>query len=292
MLKRPKGINILLFGLQEKGLSFCKTKYDTPEKNFHKNHTIKNILKQITTQHQINILKGKILKKYIAFDSLTKSLDEWVQELIKKIEGIKKKLNNEIRLLEKLFFNFNINYIDYSYYSNFHSFLDVIEDTNNKYLKLFMESHSFERKTKCIFDLLQFKEPEMINQKLKLKSYFLIGDDNILVNFTDEFLLCTNYEKNSFELLSYSKNKDTFLITTKIDFKEKISSITYSNGKTKIYLCLENEKAIVIINFNPLNNTLELSDDKIEGDSYDSFKKCIPIDNNRLIAIDNYMPNK
>ena len=106
---------------------------------------------------QINI---RILKKSNAFDSLIKYLDEWQKTLNKKIERIKQNLRIEIKLLKKLFLNFNINHIDYTYYSNFHSFLDSLKNYDNEYLKGFMESKSFEDKTKFIFNLITLEEPK------------------------------------------------------------------------------------------------------------------------------------
>ena len=47
------------------------------------------------------------------------------------------------------------------------------------------------------------------------------------------------------------------------------------------------KKPIKIINYNPLKNNLKLSEENIETNSNGHFKKCIHINNNSLIAIDN-----
>ena len=270
----------------EKVCPFCLTKYDDPAKNPHKMHKIINILKKMPTLYQINKLKEKIIKKSDALDSLFNSLDEWMLELNKKIERIKQNLRNEIIIIKKLFLNLNIDYVDYTYYSNIHSLLDIIEDYNNKFLKQFMESETFMRKTECIFDLLKFKEPEVIEENLNLRSYFILGEGNICENFTNEFLLCTNHQENCLELLSYDEDEDIFIIKNTLDFNKRISSLNFSPDKTKIYMCLEAEKAIAIANYNPLNNNLELSEDKVEMISSSKFYKCIHIDNDCFIAID------
>ena len=266
---------------------FKRNKEDNP----HKNHNIINILDKIPTNDEINNLKDKILKKSNAFDSFIKSLDKWQNTLNKKIERIKQKLRSEIRILNKLFFNFNINYIDYTYYSNFHSFLHCLKDYDNEYLKGFMESKSFEDKTKFIFNLITLEEPKSGIEEIKFSPKKLLDlDAEILENFTDDLLLHkeSNFHfEHGIQLIKYYKNKDSFLIINQINFKENIHSLNFSPDKKKIYVCLEDKKAIKIINYNPIKNNLKLSEENIETNSNGHFKKCIHINNNSLIAIDN-----
>ena len=73
--------------------------------------------------NEINNLKEEILKKLTAIESLISSLNEWQEELNKKIERIKQNLRAEISILKKLFINFNQDLMDYTYYWNFRFFL-------------------------------------------------------------------------------------------------------------------------------------------------------------------------
>ena len=51
--------------------------------------------------NEINNLKEEILKKSKAIESLISSLNEWQEELNKKIERIKQNLRAEISILKK-----------------------------------------------------------------------------------------------------------------------------------------------------------------------------------------------
>ena len=120
------------------------------ENSPHHNHKVINILDSMPSQSKLDNLNEKINNKSNAFDSLIKSLDEWQNELNKKIERIKQNLKIEIRIIKKLFLNFNTDYIDYIYYSNFNEFFNLVNDCNNLYLKQFIESYYFNEKTKNI----------------------------------------------------------------------------------------------------------------------------------------------
>ena len=100
----------------------------------------------MSSLYEINSFKEVILEKEKAYEEFFKSLDEWQVELNKKIERIKRNLRSEIRLLKKLFFNFNQDYMDYNYYNEFHYFFKNNENSffNDKYLKKFTNSPNFD----------------------------------------------------------------------------------------------------------------------------------------------------
>ena len=287
--KCPKDKNELTYyclDCDEKVCRFCLKKYTDQEKNHHKNHKIKNILDKIPSLYQINCLKEKILKKEKAYDILFKTLDEWQTELNKNIEKIKQNMRTEIRILKKLFYNFNQDYVNYHYYSDFFDFLTDIKDYNNKYLNDFMKSTNFQVKTGCIFNLLFKNNEKPKDIKTNLESLFEIGRYGILEYFTDKFLLfySEKKEENTIELLSL-KNMDK---VCKIKLTEKIKSFSFSPDTKKIYACLKNKKSVLIINYNSDNNILKLSDEiiEIEDDLEENFNKCIPMNDNDIITID------
>jgi len=149
--KCPKDENILVYfcsKCSEKVCSICIRQED--ENNPHVYHDIIDILGSMPSNNQLEELKEKILKKSDAFDSLIKSLEEWQNELNNRLERIKRNLKNEIKILKKLFWNFNINYMDYTYFSNFNKVFDNLEIYNNEYLKQFMKTCDFIKKTKHI----------------------------------------------------------------------------------------------------------------------------------------------
>ena len=65
----------------------------------------------MSSLYEINSFKEVILEKEKAYEEFFKSLDEWQVELNKKIERIKRNLRSEIRILKKLFSNFNQDYL-------------------------------------------------------------------------------------------------------------------------------------------------------------------------------------
>ena len=281
--------NILTFyclNCKEKICSICFKK--NKEKSPHHNHKVINILDSMPSQNQLDILKEKIIEKSNTFDSLIKSLDEWQNELNKKIERIKQNLKNEIKIIKKLFFNFNIDYIDYTYYSIFKEFFDGIKNCNNEYINKFMEAFNFNEKTKNIFNYLTIKnkEPDIINIKGELQICFSRKYRYIVEKFTEQYCLYNYYNSNMISLI-YGKDKNThYLSESKIDFKEKIFRLNFSLDRQNIYACLENKKSIYIFNYNYEDHTLELTDEKIEIIENGHFNKCINLNNNCLLIID------
>ena len=278
-------------------------------KNYpHKKHEIESILDEIPSSYILNSLKEKILKKEKYYEKIFESLDEWLVELNKKIERIKENLRTEIRILKKIFFNYNQNCMDYNYYIDCFYFNNNINEYNNIYLKNFMKSKNFEEKIKCIFDLLspQIKKPEQT--KTKLVKLERIGKNGILECFDDKYLLLYSElenedneydeyneynEENTIKLISF----DGFDEISKIKINDKIKSFNFSPDKKKIYVCLKNEKTILIIEYNSKNNELKLSDEKIEikDGANDNFNYCFIINDNNIITIDDkfiYLWNK
>ena len=251
----------------------------------------------MSSLYEINSFKEVILEKEKAYEEFFKSLDEWQVELNKKIERIKRNLRSEIRILKKLFFNFNQDYMDYNYYNEFHYFFENTEYffLNVKYLKKFTNSPNFDTKSELIFDLLSpnKKKPQEIKNKLEYVE--TIGRNGLLENFNDKFLLLYSEMemKNIIKLISI----DNFEEFYRINLPERIKSLSFSTDNKKIYSCLSSKKSVLIINYDSEKNTLKLSDEKIEikDGLYKNFWKCIPINDNKIITIDKdsiYLWNK
>ena len=272
----------------EKICLICSKKY---ENNSHENHKIINILEIIPSKDKIKNIKEKIRKKSDYFDSLIKSLDEWQNELNKKIERIKDNLKNEIDVIEKLFLNFNNDYLDYTYISNFNEFFKEIDKYNNQYLKQFKEAKNFNGQTKNIFDLILItdkinKELEIIKERDKTKEFF---KDNIIEKMREDyFLFYSKCDKYICLLCDFQVGFYKYLFNTKINLNEEIFRFDYSPDRNRIYACLANKKSIYIINYDSEEKTLKLADEKIEIEGSGHFNKCIHINNNCLLIIDDY----
>lgn len=261
------------------------------EESEHRNHQIKTISFNIPSFNEINILKEKIRQKSESFDKLLESLEEWQVKLNKKIEHLKQNLRNEIKILKKIYFNFNNDYNEYVYYSNFYNSINNLRDYINRDLKKFMETPIFEEKTWSIFNVLTCKEDfnGSIPQPLFLPWNWRckLGDKAIIENFDEQLML--QYDNNYIKLLIFDKKTGYFLEAKEKYFSPQISSFHFSSDKTKIYAILEEKNSINIYNFNKKYLTLELSDEKIEFESKDNIKKCIPINENNLILFDKYI---
>ena len=285
----PNDENILTFyclDCKEKICSICFK--INKEKSRHRNHKVINILDIIPSKSQLELLKEKIIEKSNSFDSLINSLDEWQKELNKKIERIKQNLKNEIKIIKKLFFNFNIDYIDYIHYSIFNEFFDGIKNFKNVYLEQFMKAYDFIEKTKNIFNYLTIKnkKQEIINKEVELKKCLSSKSCFILKKFNEQYCLFNNYNSNILSLISENNGKTCYLNKSKIEFKEEIFRFNISIDRKNIYACLKNKKSINIFNYNSDDNTIKLTEEKIEIGENGHFNKCIHINNNCLLIID------
>ena len=264
---------------------FCFKKFE--DKNPDENHIIKANLKK-NSIFNLGELREKIFKKAKAFESLIKSIDKWQMDLNKKIEMLKQNLRKEITIIKKLFYNFNQNYMNYSYYSNFQEYFNKIEDYNNKYLKQFMKKYTFKEKTKCIFDLITINQPEIKEINAKVKELFKCGEVKIIKNFIDDLLFCYLSEKSSYyiELLKWDKYKDEIILLKKCQFNYKISYIDFSADYKKIYACYKHNKTVFILNYNRNDKSFAFSNENFNVELEGYYKKCICINDNSLITID------
>ena len=267
---------------KQKICEYC-SKQNLEKTPFHENHKVKNILKEMPSLNEINCLKQRIMKKSEAFDALIKSIDEWLLELNKRIERIKLNLKNEIYLLKKILFNFNSDYMDYTYYSNFHSFYTKIKNYNSENLKKFMQTSNFDMKTKCISNLFS-NENHILTTNYKLQKIFDQKFSGILLNFPTNKLLSYSYYNNNMRFITIEKNK-IIIGESLIKFNEKISALNISTDGKQIYACLSCKKCIHIIEYNSKMNSLKLID-KIHLGSYGQFIKCIDVKSNYLLTAD------
>ena len=90
-----------------------------------------NLINLIPSSDDIIKIKAKINKREEKYFELVKCLNEWKEKVIYKIENLKKNLKYEIELMKKMFYNYNTQFINYTYFFNFDYFTDYIEDRNS-----------------------------------------------------------------------------------------------------------------------------------------------------------------
>ena len=77
--------------------------------------------------------------------------------------------------------------MDYTYYINFHKSFEYLGNYN-KYFNQFMNTDDFNKKTKYILDIINFKEPEINQYKGKLEKFIDLKKYTIEVNLIPQEL--------------------------------------------------------------------------------------------------------
>ena len=122
--------------------------------NLHIEHKIKNMYEKMPSIRKIKEINIRI-KKY---DDLLYSINSWMEEFNKRIQRLKQNILDEKDLLQKLIFNFNQNFINYSYFVNFNYIYKYSKNFNNEYLYNFSNKFTFEEKSKILFLYLFIEE--------------------------------------------------------------------------------------------------------------------------------------
>ena len=258
---------------------FCLKK--NKENNPHTRHSIKYILNMMPSLEEINSLNQKIKEKSKAYKDLIVSLDIWLKRVNKKIELLKENLKNEIYVLEKLFNNYNQDYINYTHFNNFIYFYENLKIFNNDNLDKCSKSIKFEEQTKSLLELLcnqNLENKENTGMLIKIEKF----NPYFISQITDNIIFISSNREAY--LLTYKNNKYYIFKNGKIFFESKITSISCSNKTNKIYACLSSKKVIKIFDYNIKEESLKLSKEEIIGKEY--FNKCIPLYDNSLITAD------
>ena len=195
-----------------------------------------------------------------------------------KIDNIKQNLKNEIKLIEKIFSNYNQYFLDYFYFLSFHHFYDNIENINNKHLRKFKDSINFEEQTKILMNYIISNNNEIKYKNVLIKK--LIDFGGIISKINDKYFFSYSYLSNIAEIDKYHKDKNEiyYLPKSKISFPDKIYSVSCSNKSNKIYACLNHRKAVAIFQYNLIKKTMNLCEEEIRGLTYNPhFNKCIEL---------------
>ena len=140
------------------------------------NHPITSLNKYKLSDKQIKYLKKAFEEKKAYNKNLLLLIDSWEKELIQKISELKKNLDKEIELLEKIIINYNKNYYNLSYHKNINYLKDTLYH-KNLILNDFYESESFREKTYHINQYLFKNYYNDYNEGNNCEGY--IYEDNI-----------------------------------------------------------------------------------------------------------------
>ena len=258
------------------------------QNNPHKSHKVIYILGYMPTNNEINYLNEIVNKKIKFISSLIDSIEIWQKTFLNKIERLKNNLKSEIKLLKKMFSNFNQFFVDYSYYKNFKELKEVF---NNIYLKKFYNSFNFKEKSKNLIEALFYNKSKFISKKAVLVKKCKLVDDLIVV-LNDNYFFCNSDKNKSVDISYYCIEDNQIYSNSTIDFKEKIYSVSFSPEKNNIYACLYNQRVVKIFNLNT-KNKLKLCEEEIKDIKLFSshFNKCIFLTNDYVATSDNYNIN-
>ena len=210
------------------------------DKNFEtEKHIIKNLSDIIPTKNKINNLPNKLR----AYDEIIKSIDDWKETLLKKIEHLKENLLNEKNFINKMTSNFDFDFdlTDYSYYLNF----DYLYNYENKIYNNFIKNaFTFDKKTEFIIQY--FYNVKKCKEEENIEYYYLDMErthkfDSI--DFSEDIIdVDSDYEINLFTF-----DKDLHSIN-KIDNSKNFSNnekSPLSNNNKKIIKINDNEYEII-----------------------------------------------
>ena len=254
--------------------------------NEHKTHRYSSI---ILSKKNIEYTNNKLKEKVKFTNEIIEKLNIWKKETSyndDKIDRLILNLKNELSFLQKMVYNYNNKIKNYFYQKNMKTIFDYINNGININLKEFLNSDNSEKEKELILNIIndlgtdqkKSTEIQQIENKdiLYLKRYE--NDNNLLIEKINDsyFILST---KNSLNLISIFKKK--IKILSKINFTEKIYSMTISPDDNQIYICLLNFLKIKIIDYNLELKTIRINNDSISIDSFRGyyFLKCVKINN-------------
>ena len=261
--------------------------------NVHRYHEKKKLYNLMPSK---NILE-KFRKRLKKYDDLIKSIETWFKELNQKIIRLKQNIMDEKQLFQKLTFNFNQSFINYSYFSNFIYLNKYTKNFNNEYLDNFMKSSTFKEKGNILLDYLSLEELESkkipdikVHTNINLECSNFMNIDNI-AKITDNYFFKHSFDDKEIVVLNYNEKENTFyeIQKTKDIFIYKIYNVTVIDNLDKtytIYVCLSNNKKIIIYNFDLSSQNLIKSNDKIIKLGIGHFKKVIQLSNEIIATSD------
>jgi len=255
----------------------------------HQNHNIQNLEEIIPTLKEIKDLENKFKQKSELYKEIKNKINIWKNKIITKAEQLIKNLEKEIIILEKIIFNFNNKFMNYTYYNNFHYIKDFIDKIYNEYLIKFNDSPNFKEQSLNLINLFTFfniEKPKTKFLKTNIKEYhFSDYEFPELINNKYFFFKINNSFAN------YDKNENIFKLYWKSNgFKEAIYNLSLSLDKKIIYACLNNKKIVKFFYLNEKEFSIKKQEIFFSEYLNSHFNKCIQlIDKYLATADDSYI---
>ena len=216
----------------------------------NKNHKIICFHNCIPSVADIKNLKVRIKEKSLFHENLIKKIDEWKRKMNQKIEELKQNLRDEISLLEKIIFNFNNNFRNYSYFENFKYINNNINSTtNNQYLLEFYNCLSFEKQTEILMTIFKYigKKANIKQNKIGyLKTIQMFNNYKFVEKIDENYFI--GYEELNKNVYFFYFNKFNDIINSIYNYyiEDGVLSISKSTLENKIFICLPNKKVKII----------------------------------------------
>ena len=225
---------------------------------------------------------------------LIEKIDRWKREIIKKVEQLKQNLKDEISFMEKIIFNYNYSFENYTYFKLFRTIEIYVKNTKNDILEQFYKENNFEKQT----DILIQNIFKFLGKKLAKEEYKIIKrtfenkckiNNAILERINGQFFaLKSNY---NIHLCYYNElEKKMTQCKEKVELGQEIYSISVSTIKNKILICLLNNNNVKIIDYNLKDKKLELNKKDISRISLSKenshFYKCIQVKEDYFLTSD------
>lgn len=260
--------------------------------NSCKQHKVKNLFDIIPTNYEINSLNNKIKEKINYLKNLINSINTWQEKLINKINNIKGNLEIEIEIMEKLFKNYNQNFLNFTYHSNFKDFHKYIQISNNKSLTHFYNCTLFEDQMLNMSKIMCSKNLK-ISQKNGILKEIIGKEIGKIAKINDKYILYYSENNKKIMIAFYREENDKPHISYEenayIDFDYPIYSICPSIENQRVYICLSNKKWVKIIDFDLEDQNIKMAGEIIKDDSNsenEHFYKCLEVKNGLVATND------
>ena len=176
----------------------------------HKNHNIENLEDFIPTSKEIKDFQKKIKQKSEFYKELKYKINIWKNKIITKADQLIQNLEKEIKILEKIIFNFNSKFMNYTYYNNFHYLNNFIKDNiNNKYLKKFNDNPDFKEQSLNLIEIFSFFYPKKRSIKMlktNIETYYSLNH-SIIEKINNKYF----YDTTNSKIIYYNKKKNKFI---------------------------------------------------------------------------------
>jgi len=213
----------------------------------HKNHKVICFHNYLPSDIDIENLKKRIKEKSKFYEQLIQKIDEWNRKVNQKIEELKQNLKDEISLLERIIFNFNNNFRNYTYFKNFEYINNNISNsTNNQYLLEFYNCLSFENQTKKLMTIFEYMGKKSIIKQNKigyLSNIQAFSSYKFIEKIDENYFIGYDESKKTLYFL-YLNNMINSIYNYYIE--ENIISISKSTLENKIFICLSNKNVKII----------------------------------------------